>query len=1144
MPVTCAVCGAENPEGSRFCNSCGSRLPERVALAEERKVITALFCDLVGFTASSESADPEDVDRMLTRYFAIARRHIETHGGVVEKFIGDAVVGVFGVPQAHEDDPERAVRAALRICDEATSLSAIGSTPLRLRIGINTGEALVRLSISPGTGERFLAGDTVNTASRIQSVAPEMGVAVGQATYEATERRFEYTELPPATLKGKAEPVRVFRPIAPRSRQGIDVHGAASTPFVGRADELRRLTDEFDATVATGRASFATVVGVPGLGKSRLIAELLAHVEAAPVLVTWRQGRCLPYGTGISFWALGEIVKAHAGILESDGAEVAVDKLDRVLGEADDRAWLRERLQPLLGIESGPTAGRDELFAAWRRFLELLTEGRPTVLVFEDLHWADDAMLDFLEDLTTRPSAVPLLAIGTARPEVFETRPTFPGTDGATRIDLQPLRTEDARDLATALLDGIELSDDVREPILDRADGNPLFVSEYIRLLRDRDLLVAGEGRLQLRRGAELPVPDSIQAVLASRIDALPTASKSVLVDASVIGKVFWPGAVASIGGREDSQIATELSLLVARELIRIAPQSSMAGETEYSFSHVLVRDVAYAALPRSGRASRHVSAARWIEERAGDRMEDVADVLAHHYSTALDLARAVGDDQTATELERPALRFLLLAGERALELDVAAALALLERAIELAAPGHPDQAAALRAYGQALNAAGRPTDAVAPLEEAIQVFKATSQDLDAAVVLGRLSSVLRDLGDARGWTYPADAVDLLEPLGPSWELADALVTLGFMESAADRLEESLASLDRAETVAAATPDSPAGRALAFRGSLLGVRGMVRTLLGDQRGIDEMHEAVSIDIATGQANRAGHALNNLAQYEAVSNGPRAGMTVAEEGLAFLTSRGLLGHATYIRQVAIILEYDLGDHDRVLATLPALEAASEAFGYLVALIELRAYGIRVATMRGQLADDATLSWIERAVRDSNEPDDLLGLASMVPAYLLRGDRSEAHDLLIKLAPAMAARVGWNWQPRQITALVRAAVQLADLELAQRMIDTFATKVRYAEHARVASTAALLESRGDLPGAIAAYEDAGRRWAAFGVVPEEAFALLGQGRVLTADGRPADAVQPLSRARSIFGRLRAAPSLREVDELLAGGGVAAR
>ncbi|HET9345475.1 MAG TPA: adenylate/guanylate cyclase domain-containing protein, partial [Candidatus Limnocylindrales bacterium] len=448
MSIACPVCAAANPDGSRFCNSCGSRLPDHAALAEERKVITALFCDLIGFTATSESADPEDVDRMLTRYFATARSQIEAHGGVVEKFIGDAVVGVFGVPQAHEDDPERAIRAALRICEDAASLSALGGAPLRLRIGINTGEALVRLAVTPGAGERFLAGDAVNTASRIQSVAPEMGVAVGEASYEATKRQFEYEELPPATLKGKAEPVRVFHPIAPRSRLGTDLTRVTSTPLVGRSAELGQLTALFDAATRQRSVRFATIVGEPGLGKSRLVSELLGYVDAQPVLVTWRQGRCLPYGTGISFWALGEIVKAHAGILESDGIAAAVEKLDRVLPESDDRVWLRDRLLPLLGIESGPAAGREEQFTAWRRFLEAVAEHRPTVLVFEDLHWADEPMLSFLEELAGRPATVPLLVVGTTRPELFDRRATYPGIEGATRIDLRPLSADAVSDLA------------------------------------------------------------------------------------------------------------------------------------------------------------------------------------------------------------------------------------------------------------------------------------------------------------------------------------------------------------------------------------------------------------------------------------------------------------------------------------------------------------------------------------------------------------------------------------------------------------------------------------------------------------------------------------------------------------------------
>ncbi len=313
MP-TCASCAHENRDGAKFCEACATPLvaPAR-AIADERKVITALFCDLVGFTATSEAADPEDVDAMLAVYFAMARAEIESFGGIVEKFIGDAVVGVFGVPAAHEDDPERAVRAGLQIAEEAEQLEALGGAPLKLRVGINTGEALVRLGIAPTSGKGFLSGDSINTASRIQSVAPEMGVAVGLGTYEATAAAFDYDELEPAVLKGKSDPVRVFHAKAPRARLGTDLTRTHDTPFIGREIDLAIIKRVFEKTVAAGSPQLITVVGEPGLGKSRIVAELGRYVDDLPARITWRQGRCLPYGEGITFWALGEILRGARG---------------------------------------------------------------------------------------------------------------------------------------------------------------------------------------------------------------------------------------------------------------------------------------------------------------------------------------------------------------------------------------------------------------------------------------------------------------------------------------------------------------------------------------------------------------------------------------------------------------------------------------------------------------------------------------------------------------------------------------------------------------------------------------------------------------------------------------------------------------
>ena len=438
---TCPSCSYPNPDGQRFCGDCGVSLETPLRpVVEERKVITALFCDLVGFTAATESADPEDVDRMLSNYAAMARSRIEAYGGVVEKFIGDAVVGIFGIPAAHEDDPERAVRAGLRIAEDAEELEAVGGAPLRLRVGINSGETLVRLGITPGSGERLLVGDAINTASRIQSVAPEMGVAVGLAAYEATSSVFDYEELEPATLKGKVEPVRIFHAKATRAHLGTDLTRTHDTPFIGREIDLAILRGIFDKTVAATSVQLVTVVGEPGLGKSRIVAELGSYVDSKPDLITWRQGRCLPYGEGITYWALGEILKAHAGILESDTTSVAQAKLDLVLPQGEERAWFRQRLRPLLGIEATSSAVREELFTAWRRFLEYIAEQGPAVLVFEDLHWADESMLAVLEHLVEHAHGVALLVVVTTRPELFERYPNYTsGLRNSIRINLTPL---------------------------------------------------------------------------------------------------------------------------------------------------------------------------------------------------------------------------------------------------------------------------------------------------------------------------------------------------------------------------------------------------------------------------------------------------------------------------------------------------------------------------------------------------------------------------------------------------------------------------------------------------------------------------------------------------------------------------------
>ncbi|HXJ64130.1 MAG TPA: adenylate/guanylate cyclase domain-containing protein, partial [Actinomycetota bacterium] len=430
---TCPTCGEENPDRARFCLACGADLDHAAAApaaSEERKVVSVLFVDLVGFTQASDAADPEDVRARLRPYHAALKREIERFGGTVEKFIGDAVMAVFGAPVAHEDDAERAVRAALRILDAIPELNEEHpGLDLAVRAAVNTGEAVVSLGARPERGEGIVAGDVVNTASRLQGAAPVGGVVVGEITHRATHDVFAYEELEPVAVKGKQEPVPLWRAIEARGRFGVDVE-RPRTPFVGREEDLVLLQQTLLRSIRDPSVQLVTVVGEPGVGKTRLVAEFQAWVDDLPDIVTWRQGRCLPYGDGVTFWALGEIVKALAGILESDGPTEAAAKLSRCvdgLAEDADREWLRARLAPLIGLEDTGSTDRSESFAAWRTFLELVAASGPLTLVLEDLHWADPAMLEFVDELVEWSSGVPLTVVCTARPELHELHPGWGG---------------------------------------------------------------------------------------------------------------------------------------------------------------------------------------------------------------------------------------------------------------------------------------------------------------------------------------------------------------------------------------------------------------------------------------------------------------------------------------------------------------------------------------------------------------------------------------------------------------------------------------------------------------------------------------------------------------------------------------------
>ena len=556
---------------------------------QERKVVTVVFCDLVGFTRQAETLDPEDVAAILRPYHARVRTELERYGGTVEKFIGDAVMALFGAPVAHEDDPERAVRSALAIREFAVDEG------LELRVGITTGEALVQLDAQPDAGEGMASGDVVNTAARLQSAAPVNGVLVDETTYRATRHAVDYEDADAVEAKGKAEPIAVWQAQTAHSRFGVDVAHEARAELVGRERELSVIRDAFERARHERTPQLLTLVGVPGIGKSRLVYELSRIADADPELVTWRQGRCLAYGDGVTLWALSEIVKAQAGIVEQDTPDDVEQKLGAsvadVLADTGDANWVESQLRSLVGLSAESELGddrRQSAFAAWRRFLEAMAEQRPLVVVFEDLHWADESLLDFVDELVDWVTDVPLLAVATARPELLERRPGWGGGKlNATTLALPPLSEDQTALLIAQLLERSVLPAESQQALLERAGGNPLYAEQFAELF--------------LERGSadELGLPETLQGIIAARLDGLADTEKDLLRDAAVIGKVFWASAV-----RNGSDPSTTLHSLERKGFVRRQKRSSVEGETEFAFAHALVRDVAYGQIARADRAA------------------------------------------------------------------------------------------------------------------------------------------------------------------------------------------------------------------------------------------------------------------------------------------------------------------------------------------------------------------------------------------------------------------------------------------------------------------------------------------------------------------------------------------------------------
>jgi class 3 adenylate cyclase/tetratricopeptide (TPR) repeat protein len=756
--LTCASCGAESPEGFRFCPTCGAPLGQPEPAREERKVVTILFADVTGSTALGEQLDPERLRVLLSAYFSAMSAVIDSWGGTVEKFIGDAVMAVFGIPLIREDDAERALRAALEMLARLQELNSQfherhGIT-LAIRIGVNTGEVIA--PVGTHADQRIVAGDAVNVAARLEQAAEPGSVMVGDRTYLATRDAFRFGPAIDLELKGKTGTVAARRVIEPLAEAVRGIPGLRA-PMVGRDRELDALVGLLDEAAESRRPRLVVVYGPAGIGKSRLVLEFLGLGSSRHPDASVLRGRCLAAGQGITYWALGEILRLACRISLDDPVKSAQQKLEASARDALAPLGLREgdirqtifALAATAGIplpgdplrSMEPREVADEIARAWPRFAAGLTSRAPAIFVVEDLHWAEDQLLDMLERLLARTDG-PLLVIATARPEFAEVRPGFVGgREDASSISLRPLTEVQGELLVAGLLSEAELPGGLKRAILATAEGNPLFVEEIVRRLVDEGGLVRVNDHWQATESAAaMSIPDTIHGLLAARIDALPTDEKRALQEAAVVGRIFWEEPVARALG--NGGVADALLSLERKGLVFARPNSGIAGQVEFMFKHALVRDVAYASLPKSRRARAHAEHGAWIEELAGERLDEFAELVAHHYATAVageDADLAWADETAARDAARAkAFDALVHAGSLARRrFAIEKALELHQRALDLAT-SNAERARAQEELGDDHVAVFHGDEAVEAYRRAISLL---GTDPDLAAWRARISA-------------------------------------------------------------------------------------------------------------------------------------------------------------------------------------------------------------------------------------------------------------------------------------------------------------------------------------------------------------------------------------------------------------------
>jgi class 3 adenylate cyclase/tetratricopeptide (TPR) repeat protein len=1183
--VICGRCGTENRAEAKFCRSCGSALgltcpnghpvdagsafcdecgarvvttptgsglgnpPQPAASSPsppptaERRLVSVLFADLVGFTTLSESRDAEEVRDLLSRYFDTCSRLITRYGGTVEKFIGDAVMAVWGTPTAQEDDAERAVRAALDLTQAVAGLGTeLGAPDLQARVGVLTGEAAVTLAAQ---GQGMVAGDLVNTASRVQSVAEPGTVLVGEVTRRATEAAIQYEDAGVHELKGKAEPVQLWR--AARVIGGV--RGAMKSsgleaPFVGRERELRLVKEMFHASAEEGKAHLVSVLGIAGIGKSRLSWEFFKYIDGLADPIWWHRGRCLAYGDGVTYWALADMVRMRARIDDGEDAATASAKLhaamERHVPDPEERRWIEPRLAQLLGLEEGAGSDREELFGAWRLFFERLSEESPTILVFEDMQWADAALLDFVEYMLEWSRAHPLFVMALARPELADRHPNWAaGKRNFTSLFLEPLPTSVMEQLLSGLVPG--LPHDLQSKILERAEGVPLYAVETVRMLIDRGLVVPDGNRYRPAGPVEaLDVPETLHALIAARLDGLAPEERRLLQDASVLGKSFTKQGLAAIGGLPETQVETLLSSLVRKEVLSFQtdPRSSERGQ--FGFLQDLVKRVAYETLSKKERKARHVAVAKYLESSWGSDDDEIVEIVASHYVEAF---RAAPEAADAGELKQRAGESLERAGDRAASLAANEdAQRYYEQAMELSPNEGPERASLASRAAKAAQAAGRFEQARTHFDEAIAGFSAAGEEHRAALVKAALAELVWwDLGNLdEGLAMMESAFAVLANDEPDEAVATVAAQLGRIHYFAGHLDQAYERVDFALDIAESLwlPEV-LSQALNTKNLVVGSRGRHEEALG------LLTRALDIALEHDLTAAAMRAYTNMAYSNSEKDDYEAAREYDLRGLE-LARRVGRRNDEWIFLVHLAFDDEaVGEWDRMIDRLNEAPAPDEVPEAALFLSLLKATQVPMLARRGSTAEAERLlaslpyqespdlqdraTWaMMRATIDQAKGDPAAALAAAQVGIDLRAGLSLRH-------PAV----------RECFArAIEAAFDLADLDRVEELLGLIA-----AERPSGASPslrahldrfqARVATARGPGDQVEPRFKSSAAAFRELGMPFPLAVTLLEHGEWLTGQGRADDARMLLNEAAEIFQRLKAAPWLERTAK--AGSGL---